>query len=251
MTASGSRRRLDLDLVARGLAPTRARARDLVLRGEVRVGGRTASKPAMLVEAADEVALVSGPADYVSRGALKLRAALDHFGLDPAGRIALDLGASTGGFTEILLAHGAARIYAVENGHSQLHPRLSGDPRVISMEKTDARRLDATLIPEPVGAIVADVSFISLCKVLPAPMALAAPGCWLAALVKPQFEAGPGGVPRDGVVKDEAMREASWQGVADHISSHGGWRILGVTPSPLHGGDGNVEYLLAAIRHAE
>lgn len=242
------RERLDLVLVARGLAPTRARARDLILRGEVLVAGQPALKPAARVAQEAQIALVSGPADYVSRGALKLRAALAHFGLAPVHRVCLDIGASTGGFTEVLLAGGAARVYAVENGRGQLHPRLATDPRVVSLEGTDARLLDKGLIPDAIGAIVADVSFISLTKALTAGLAMAAPGCWLAALVKPQFDLEPGQVPRDGVVKDEALRALAVEKVSAWLAGQAGWRVLGAIPSPIHGGDGNVEFLIGAAR---
>lgn len=218
------------------------------MRGAVTVAGKTASKPAHAVTADDAIELKPGTSDYVSRGGLKLQAALDAFRFDPQGRIALDIGASTGGFTEVLLASGADRVYAVENGHGQLHPRLAGDRRVVSLEGIDARRLDRTLVPEPVGAIVADVSFISLIKALPAALALAAAGCWLVALVKPQFEAGPGLIPRDGVVKDEAVREAARERVLAWLASQSAWRLTAVLASPIQGGDGNVEYLLGAMR---
>jgi len=245
-----SRQRLDQALVARGLVPTRARARDLVLRGEVSVDGATALKPAMLVGDDARLDLLGGRADYVSRGSLKLRAALAHFGFDVGGRVALDVGASTGGFTEVLLQAGALRIYAVENGQGQLHPRLAGDPRVHSLEQTDARRLDRSLIPEPVTAIVADVSFISLTKALPAALGLAAPGCWLVALVKPQFEADPHTIPRDGIVKDETARHAAVERVARFIAEQPGWRVIGSLPSPIHGRDGNIEFLMGAALDA-
>jgi 23S rRNA (cytidine1920-2'-O)/16S rRNA (cytidine1409-2'-O)-methyltransferase len=241
------RRRLDVALVERGLAPTRARARDLVLRGAVRIDGHPAAKPAMLVDGAARIDLPDAGADYVSRGGLKLAAALAHFAFSPAGRVALDIGASTGGFTEVLLKAGAHHVFAVENGSGQLHPRLVGDPRVTSLERTDARTLDAATIPAPVAAIVADVSFISLTKVLPAPLALAAPGCWLVALIKPQFEGEPGTIPRDGVVKDEVARAAAVARVERFLAEQAGWRVRGVMPSPIHGGSGNVEYLIGAV----
>ena len=244
-----ARQRLDQALVDRGLVTSRARARDLILRGEVEVNSRGAAKPAMLVSPGDSLRLVSGPADYVSRGALKLQAALDSFQLDPAGRAALDIGASTGGFTEALLKGGARRVYAIENGHGQLHPRLATDHRVVSLERTDARTLDDALIPEPVEAIVADVSFVSLRKVLPAALGLSGASCWLVALVKPQFEGEPGTIPRDGIVKDPAAQLSAVEGIAAWIARDGDWRILGTIPSPIHGGDGNVEYLVGAIRH--
>jgi len=245
-----ARQRLDQALVARGLVSTRARARDLILRGEVEVGGRVVGKPALLVSPAECLRLISGPADYVSRGALKLQAALDHFRLDPTGRTALDIGASTGGFTDALLAGGARRVYAVENGHGQLHPRLAADARVISLERTDARVLGSHLVPEPVDAIVADVSFVSLTKVLPAALALAGADCWLVALVKPQFEGEPGSIPRDGIVKDPAAQAAAVERVATWLAGRDGWRVIGTIPSPIHGGDGNVEFLIGAVRNA-
>lgn len=245
-----TRQRLDIVLVEQRLVASRARARDLILRGEVAVAGEPATRPAQLVAPGDAITLASGPADYVSRGALKLKAALTHFSLDATGRTALDIGASTGGFTEALLVAGASRVYAVENGSGQLHPKLAADHRVISLERTDARRLDRTFIPEPVSAIVADVSFISLVKALPAPIALAQPGCWLVALVKPQFESEPGGVPRDGIVKDEAARAQAVDKVHTWINRQRGWRSLGTIPSPLHGGDGNVEFLIGGVRDA-
>ncbi|MDX2157199.1 MAG: TlyA family RNA methyltransferase [Hyphomicrobiaceae bacterium] len=240
--------RLDQALVARGMASTRARARDLILRGEVMVGGHVAAKPAVMVAPDDAVALTSGPADYVSRGALKLRHALLHFKLACDGIVGLDVGASTGGFTETLLAAGARRVYAVDNGRGQLHPRLAADARVISLEATDARTLTAALVPEPLGAVVADVSFISLAKVLPASLALAAPGAWLVALVKPQFEAAPGLVPRHGVVRDATVHAAAVEGVRAWLGSLPQWRVIGWETSPILGGDGNTEFLIGA-RH--
>jgi 23S rRNA (cytidine1920-2'-O)/16S rRNA (cytidine1409-2'-O)-methyltransferase len=245
-----NRQRLDQALVARGLVPTRARARDLILRGEVSIDGAAALKPAMLVSDAAQLDLLGGPSDYVSRGSLKLRAALAHFDFKADGRIALDIGASTGGFTEVLLQAGAQRVYAVENGQGQLHPRLVGDPRVHLLERTDARVLDRSLIAEPIAVIVADVSFISLTKALPAALRLAAPGCWLVALVKPQFEGDPHTTPRDGIVKNESARAAAVQRVALFVEAQPGWRIVGSLPSPIHGGDGNVEYLLGAVLDA-
>ncbi|MBS0242810.1 MAG: TlyA family RNA methyltransferase, partial [Proteobacteria bacterium] len=232
-------------LVAVGLAETRARARDLVLRGEVFIGGRVATKPAAPVSAADDITLAAGASRYVSRGALKLAAALEHFGIDAERRLALDVGASTGGFTEVLLEAGARRVYAVENGRGQLHARLAQDPRVISLEATDARRLDRDVIPDPVEILVADVSFISLEKALPAALSLAAPGCCLVVLVKPQFESTPADIPRDGVIKERALQEAAVARVTRWLEWLG-WRILGVLPSPIHGGDGNREFLVGA-----
>src|SRR5687767_8971285 len=169
----GMRDRLDKALVAKGLAETRSRARDLILRGQVRVAGEVATRPAAQVDADAAVEVAAGAAAQVSRGAVKLAAALDTFGFDAAGAVALDVGASTGGFTQVLLERGAARVYAVDVGRGQLHERLRSDPRVVVLEETDARDLDRALVPEPVGAVVADVSFVSLLKVLPGALALA------------------------------------------------------------------------------
>ena len=246
MSTSPPRIRLDSALVERGLVATRSRARDLVLRGAVTVDGRRADKPAEMVGGEAALAVAGGLAAQVSRAATKLDAALDRFGLDAAGRIALDVGASTGGFTQTLLARGAARVHAVDVGRDQLHAELRADPRVVSLEGFDARRLSAVECPEPIGAIAADVSFIALAKVLPAALALAAPGCWLVALVKPQFEVGRAALGRGGIVRDVAAREAAAAGVAAFLAD-AGWRVLGTMPSPLPGKDGNQEHLVAAV----
>lgn len=250
MTAAPTRLRLDQALVARGLVPTRSRARDLILRGHVIVDAQTAAKPARLISAGDDVRIIATDVDYVSRGALKLAAALSHFHFEGQGRIGLDVGASTGGFTQTLLAAGARKVYAVDNGRGQLHARLTGDSRVVSLEGLDARRLDRTLIAEPVEALVADVSFISLAKALPAALDLAAPGCWLAALIKPQFELAPGDVPRDGIIKDAAVQAAAVAAIVDWLAGLPGWTVVGCIPSPIHGGDGNIEFLIGAVRGA-
>jgi len=184
----------------------------------------------------------------VSRAASKLIAALDRFRLPVAGVVALDIGASTGGFTEVLLERGAARVYAVDVGHGQLHARLAADPRIVTLEDCDARRLDRTLVPEPAGALVADVSFISLTKTLPAPLALTRPGAWLVALIKPQFEAGRAAVGKRGIVRDRAARQRAVALVRDWIAGQPGWRVLGVIASPIAGGSGNEEFLLGATR---
>lgn len=240
--------RLDLALVARGLVGTRAKARDLIARGEVRVDGEVARKPAMNVREEQTIVVDPTAAAQVSRGAVKLTAALDHFGLEAMGRIALDVGASTGGFTQVLLERGATRIYAVDVGKGQLHASLAGDTRVVALEECDARTLDRTMVPEAINAIVADVSFISLRKVLPAALGLAAQGCWLMALVKPQFEVGREGVGRGGIVRDPALREKALADVRDWLAAQEGWTVLGTMPSPIEGGSGNVEFLLAAVR---
>jgi 23S rRNA (cytidine1920-2'-O)/16S rRNA (cytidine1409-2'-O)-methyltransferase len=242
------RARLDLRVVELGLAPSRARARDLIRRGLVEVAGVVAMRPGAGV-AADAPIRVTGPeAGYVSRGALKLVAALEHFRFPASGAVALDVGASTGGFTEVLLAAGAHRVYAVDVGRDQLHPRLREDTRVVSLEGRDARTLDRTLVPEPVGAVVADVSFISLAKVLLVPLALAGPGAWLVALIKPQFEAGRDAVGKGGIVRDAAERRRAVDLVRGWVAAQPGWRVEGIIPSPIAGGSGNEEFLLGAVR---
>ncbi|HWV80320.1 MAG TPA: TlyA family RNA methyltransferase [Hyphomicrobiaceae bacterium] len=247
-TSDEQPQRLDLALVARGLVATRAKARDLIARGEVRVDGEIAQKPALNVRTEQTITVDAQAAAQVSRGAVKLAAALEHFGLDPARRIALDIGASTGGFTQVLLERGAARVYAVDVGKGQLHPSLKDDPRVVALEECDARTLDRTIVPDAIDAIVADVSFISLRKVLPAALALAAPGCWLVALVKPQFEVGREGVGKGGIVRDPALRTEALADVREWLARQQGWTVLGDMPSPIEGGSGNVEFLLAGAR---
>ena len=238
--------RLDRIMVERGLADTRSRAAELVRLGAVSVGGATAGKAGMLVPADVELAVRAEALPYVSRAGLKLAAALDAFGLDAAGETALDLGASTGGFTEVLLARGAAKVFAVDVGRGQLHRKLRSDTRVIVLEQTDARELNHALVPEPVGAITADVSFISLIKALPAALALAAPNAWLVALVKPQFEAGPEAVGKGGIVRDPLHRAEAVKRVRDFIATGPGWTVVGELPSPITGTDGNEEILVGA-----
>lgn len=240
--------RLDLALVARGLVATRAKARDLIARGEVSVDGEIAQKPAMSVRAEQAIIVDAHAAAQVSRGAVKLAAALGHFHFDPAGRIVLDVGASTGGFTQVLLARGAARVYAVDVGKGQLHPSLKDDPRVVALEARDARTLDRTIVPDAIDAIVADVSFISLRKVLPPALGLAAPGCWLVALVKPQFEVGREGVGKGGIVRDPALRTEALDDVRSWLAQQQGWTVMGDMLSPIEGGSGNAEFLLASVR---
>jgi 23S rRNA (cytidine1920-2'-O)/16S rRNA (cytidine1409-2'-O)-methyltransferase len=185
---------------------------------------------------------------FVSRGGLKLAAALDAFDLDPKGLVALDVGASTGGFTEVLLERGAKRVFAVDVGRDQLHDKLREDRRVVVLEGTDARGLDAAVIDGPVGAIVADVSFISLTKALPAALRLAAPGAWLIALVKPQFEAGRDAVGKGGIVREAQARARAVAEVRAFIDATPGWNVFAEMPSPIPGGSGNEEVLIGA-RH--
>lgn len=234
--------RLDRRLVDFGLAPSRARAADLIAEGRVTVDGIIARKPSQPVSE-EAVLQVLGGIDWVSRAALKLVHALDTFGLTPSGT-ALDLGASTGGFTEVLLARGAERVVAVDVGHGQMDPELAADPRVTLLERTNVRDLTAATVPPP-DWITADLSFISLEKALPAALALARPGTTLVALIKPQFEAGPDHVGKGGLVRDPAVHQAVRERIR-HWLERWGWAILGEAESPVEGRDGNREFLVAA-----
>lgn len=248
MTTDGPTQRLDVAVVSAGLVPTRSRARDLIARGFVSVDGVIVRKAGATVSHSASLRLADDAPDFVSRGAEKLSAALDHFGFEVPGRIAIDIGASTGGFTEVLLRRGARRVYAVDVGTSQLHSRLKDDRRVVSLEGVDARRIDRSVIPEDVTALVADLSFISLTKALGAPLQLTGLGAWLIALVKPQFEAGPGAVGKGGIVSDPSEQARSVREVAGWLSAQPEWDVVGTMPSPIVGGDGNQEFLLGAVR---
>jgi 23S rRNA (cytidine1920-2'-O)/16S rRNA (cytidine1409-2'-O)-methyltransferase len=238
------RKRADVLLVERGLFESRAKARAAIEAGGVTAGGRVVSKASEALDEACEIA--AEPAHpWVGRGALKLAHALEAWPIAVEGRVVLDVGASTGGFTEVALSRGAARVYAVDVGRGQLHPRLAADPRVVGLEGCDARTLTAELIPERPGLIVTDVSFISLEKALPAALALAAPGADLLALVKPQFELGPERVGKGGLVKDEHGPADAVASVAQFLEA-AGWRVQATAESPILGGDGNREMLLWA-----
>jgi 23S rRNA (cytidine1920-2'-O)/16S rRNA (cytidine1409-2'-O)-methyltransferase len=241
-----TKRRLDQLLVERGLAETRTRAQALIMAGLVFSDEARLDKPGHRI--ADDAPLEVRGKDHpwVGRGGLKLDHALKHFGLDVAGRVALDLGASTGGFTDVLLAHGAGKVYAVDVGHGQLAWKLRQDARVVVLEKTNVRELDRGLIPEPIGAIVADLSFISLKTALPAALALAAPGALVVALVKPQFEAGREQVGKGGIVTDATVHEAVCRDIEAWLGDQPDWQVLGLTESPITGADGNREFLIAA-----
>ena len=239
-----ARKRADVLLVERGFFESRARARAAIEAGGVSVAGRTVLKASeTLDEGAELVAVAAHP--WVGRGALKLVHALETWPVAVAGRVVLDVGASTGGFTEVCLARGAVRVYAVDVGRGQLHAKLAGDPRVTNLEATDARHLTPALIPERPGLIVTDVSFIGLAKALPAALALASQGADLIALVKPQFEVGPERVGKGGLVKDEAARAGALAAVSAFLETSG-WAVEAATDSPIAGGDGNREYLLWA-----
>lgn len=241
--------RLDQALEARGLLPSRARARDAILRGTVTVNGVVASKPNQQVAADDRIALDDPAAAYVSRAALKLVAGLDAGSIDPAGRVCLDLGASTGGFTQVLLERGASRVYAVDVGHDQLHERVKADPRVISLEGVNGRDLTVELIPEPIELIVSDVSFVSILKVIDPVLALAAPRAEAVILIKPQFEVGRANVGRGGIVSDESAIAAAVERVIAHFAE-AGWEQRFAVASPIAGGDGNRE-VVAGFRRRD
>lgn len=240
--------RLDMRLVEDGLVPTRARARALILRGFVTVDGAVCRKPSRGVGGEVRVALAEAAPRYVSRGAEKLIAALDHFKFDAADLTILDAGASTGGFTQALLMRGARKVIAVDVGQSQLHEDLRGDPRVVSIEKCDVRSLTEQTLGGPVDAIVADLSFIALGKVVPQLLPLARQGAWCVALVKPQFELGPEEIGKGGIVRSVAARQRAVQLVSECVSAVRGWRVLGVIASPILGGSGNEEFLIGAKR---
>ena len=239
--------RADQLLVDRGLAESRTRAQALIMAGLVFAGERKIDKPGQSL--AEDAALEVRGRDHpwVSRGGIKLAHALDHFGWDVTGAIAIDVGSSTGGFTDVLLTRGAARVYAVDSGTNQLAWKLRQDPRVIVHEQTSARVLTEAHIPEAVDLIVCDASFIGLAKVLEVPLRFAGPGARLVALIKPQFEAGRDEVGKGGVVRDPAVHERVCREVADWVAAQG-WAVAGMTQSPITGPEGNVEFLIAATR---
>ncbi|MGL4968053.1 MAG: TlyA family RNA methyltransferase [Inquilinus sp.] len=238
------RPRADLVLVERGLAESRARAQALILAGLVYEGTKRVEKPGDGVAQPEALSVRGRDHPWVSRGGLKLVKGLDHFGIDPAGLVGLDVGASTGGFTDVLLSRGAAKVYAVDVGHGQLAWSLRQDPRVVVLERTNARHLDRALIPDPIGIVVCDASFIGLETVLPAALALAAPGASLVALIKPQFEVGPDRVGKGGVVRDPELHREVCDRIAAWLAARPGWQVLGITESPITGPEGNVEFLI-------
>ncbi|MDF1734992.1 MAG: TlyA family RNA methyltransferase [Minwuia sp.] len=245
-----SGRRADLELVARGLAQSRGRARALIEAGKVTLDGQTVSRVAEIVEPEQVLALSQPDHPFVSRGALKLVAALDHFGIDPMGHNCLDIGASTGGFADVLLQRGARHVTAIDVGRDQLHDSLKGRPDVTSLEGMNARDLILQDLPHPPDLIVCDASFISLTLVLAPALLLAAPGARVIALVKPQFEAGRAALGKGGVVRDAKVRDEVRQRLTDWLAEQPGWHVLGSIESPITGPKGNIEYLLAGERSA-
>jgi len=244
-SATTDRIRLDQLLVETGAFASRSRARDAILRGTVRIAGTTAEKPGQMVARNATVDLDDPARSYVSRAALKLKAALEHFGLSPKGRVALDVGASTGGFTQVLLEQGARHVFAIDVGHGQMPQGLADDPRVANIEGLNARDLDLIhLHGEHPQFVVSDVSFISLKLALPPALALAAPGAEAVLLVKPQFEVGRAKIGKGGLVAPQDA-EACAEDLSTWLAGQPGWSVLGLRPSPIAGGDGNTEFLLA------
>lgn len=237
--------RLDQLLLNAGLVASRSRARDAISRGTVRVNGRTVTKPSSTFPANVTIEIDDPAQAYVSRAALKLKAALDAFGFDPAGLDCLDIGASTGGFTDVLLERGANHVIAVDVGHDQLHPRLRDDERITNYEGLNARVLDEDHLEDrEIAVVVSDVSFISLKLALPPALGFAEPGAFCVLLVKPQFEAGREAISKAGLLKDPESAPAVAAELERWLVEDMGWQSLGLIPSPIAGGDGNVEYLL-------
>ena len=238
--------RLDQAIVAAGLAESRARAQALIEAGVVMVNGVAAKKASQKVNDDTDIVVTENPNPWVSRAALKLDHALKEFGLSPNKAICLDVGASTGGFTEVLLANGAAKVYALDVGRGQLHDRLRNDPRVVNIEGMNAREIPDGLIPV-VDWIVTDVSFISLEKALPIPLSLARQGTVLVALIKPQFEVGRTHIGKGGIVRDQAAKSQARARIEAFLQAEG-WQVINRGESPIKGGDGNEEFLVAARR---
>jgi 23S rRNA (cytidine1920-2'-O)/16S rRNA (cytidine1409-2'-O)-methyltransferase len=244
---NAGKQRADIALVERGLAESRARAQALILAGVVYSGEQRVAKAGDAVKSDQPLDVRGQDHPWVSRGGVKLAHALERFALSPRGRVCLDIGASTGGFSDVLLHHGAARVYAVDVGHGQLAWKLRNDPRVVVLERVNARYLSSQQVPEPPGAIVCDASFIGLRTILPAPLAFAAPDAWAVALIKPQFEVGPA-IAKGGVVRDAGVHARVCAEIESWWSALPGWRVIGIEPSPILGPEGNREFLIAARR---
>jgi 23S rRNA (cytidine1920-2'-O)/16S rRNA (cytidine1409-2'-O)-methyltransferase len=248
MSEQNNTQRLDQLLVSLGLFASRSRARDAVNRGTVKVGGKVVTKAGALFTEEAAIEIDDPAQDYVSRAALKLTAALDHFSLDPAGHDCLDIGASTGGFTEVLLERGATHVTAIDVGHGQMHPRIAADPRVANIEGFNARNLTADDVGHDVTFIVSDVSFISLRLALAPSLEIAESGATAVLLVKPQFEAGREAIGKGGMLKDPASAPDVAAALERWFVEEMGWKSLGLIASPIAGGDGNQEYLLAGTK---
>lgn len=247
--SDGDKDRLDYALVARGITDSRSRAQALIKGGFVQVDGIKQDKPSAKVCANTILTLTGIDHPWVSRGGMKLAGALEAFTFNPAGMMAADIGASTGGFTDVLLHHGARRVYAVDVGTDQLAHKLREDWRVEVLEQTNARTLDQTLIPDPLDLVVCDASFISLKTVLPAALDLVRVGGAVIALIKPQFEVGKGRVGKGGIVKDPALHEEVCADITAWLNEQAGWAVQAVCPSPIMGPDGNVEFLIYALKN--
>ncbi|HEY0835807.1 MAG TPA: TlyA family RNA methyltransferase [Azospirillum sp.] len=243
-----AKQRVDVALVERGLAESRAKAQALILAGVVYSDTKRIDKAGDTIAEDAPLAVKGQDHPWVSRGGLKLVKGLDTFGIDPAGVVALDVGASTGGFTDVLLSRGAAKVYAVDVGHGQLAWKLRQDPRVVVLEKTNARHLTRAEVPDPIGLVVCDASFIGLEVVLPGPMALTASGARLVALIKPQFEVGKGRVGKGGVVREPELHAEVCERIQAWLGAQPGWRVLGLAESPILGPEGNKEFLIGAVR---
>ncbi|MBK1698274.1 TlyA family RNA methyltransferase [Rhodovibrio salinarum] len=250
MTAA-KKRRVDQLLVERGLADSRARAQALVMAGQVVSDTKRIDKPGTALPADAPLAVKGQDHPWVSRGGLKLAPLVACGEIDPTDAVALDVGASTGGFTDVLLQHGAARVYAVDVGHGQLAWKLRQDERVVVLERTNARYLTAEQVPEAVDLVVCDASFIGLEVVLPAALGRARPGARLAALIKPQFEVGKDRVGRGGVVRDPALHQEVCQRIRTWLSETMGWTVLSLRESPVQGPEGNTEFLIVAEKPEE
>jgi 23S rRNA (cytidine1920-2'-O)/16S rRNA (cytidine1409-2'-O)-methyltransferase len=242
------RKRADLVLVERGFFESRAQAQAAIRAGLVSVGGEAVRKASETIPA-DAAIEAQKPHPYVSRGGVKLAHALAHFAIDPQGRTCLDLGASTGGFSDVLLQRGAARVFCVDVGHGQLHPRIAGDQRVVALEGTDARSLDRDAVPEPIEILVADVSFISLRLVVPPVVPLLAKGARIVLLIKPQFEAGRAALGKGGIVRDESVQAGVCAEIEAMLRACG-FAVDGLVESPILGGEGNREFLVAGTLRA-
>ena len=251
MSDNPDRQRLDVLLVALGHSQSRARARDAITRGSVAVNGATVTKPGTLVSTTANIVYDDPAGGYVSRAALKLIAGLDSFGFDPSGRLALDIGASTGGFTEVLLERGASQVLAFDVGHGQLHERIAKDPCVTARDGFNARDLTAGDLPAAPQAIVCDVSFISIKLALPPALTLAAPGAWGTFLIKPQFEVGRDRLGKGGIVRDPAIARETADDISAWLDTRDNWRVSGFIQSPITGGDGNTEFLIGAVKDGD
>lgn len=243
-----AKERVDKLLVDRGLVETRSKAQALIMAGLVYVDTQRIDKPGQMLPPDCNLSLKGQDHPWVSRGGMKLAKALEHFAIDPSGMIAADIGASTGGFTDVLLSKNAAKVYAVDVGHGQLAWRLRNDPRVVVLEKVNARHLTTAEIPDALDIVVCDASFIGLQTVLPAVLTLTKPAAFAVALIKPQFEVGPGQVGKGGVVRDPALHQAVVERITAWFAGLPGWLVLGVTESPILGPEGNKEFLIAARR---